>query len=97
LEREFVASGLSPVHAVAVEHVASGFETGSADETDFVPPLRLWLAGNLGNVSSSTLGRDRRIGQQRRADAQFLLFLPSSTACAEVRPIETVYLSSSGR
>ena len=49
LEREFVASGISPVHVRSLwRALHRKLQFDLAGETGFVPPLRRWLAANLG-------------------------------------------------
>ncbi len=94
LEREFVASGLSPLHVRKLwRAVHRDLKTDFAGE-DFVPPLRHWLAGNLGDRRRFFLDAPTETADLASTDGltrKFLLRL------ADGQAIETVVMGYAGR
>ncbi len=97
LERELVASGMSPVHARSLWRTLQqelNPNLNLAEETDFVPPLRHWLAKNLGDGKRFFLDAPAETDDIASADGltrKFLLRL------ADGQTIETVLMSFKGR
>ncbi len=93
LEREFVASGLPPVHVRSLwRALHQDLKSDLAETIDFVPPLRRWLAGNLGlriflDVPTETADIASTDGLTRK----FLLRF------ADSQTIETVLMGYEGR
>ncbi len=93
LEREFGASGLSPVHARSLWR-ALHRNVNLAGEMDFVPPLRHWLAKNLGDGQRFFLDAPAETADIASSDGltrKFLLRL------ADGQTIETVLMGFKGR
>ncbi|HXI71515.1 MAG TPA: 23S rRNA (adenine(2503)-C(2))-methyltransferase RlmN [Verrucomicrobiae bacterium] len=93
LERELVASGLSPVHTRSLwRALHQDLKPDLADETDFVPPLRRWLAGNLGHrFFLDAPAETADIASSDGLTRKFLLRL------ADGQTIETVLMGYEGR
>jgi len=95
LERELVASGLPPVHTRALwRALHQDLKLDPAEEPDFVPPLRRWLAENLGAGRRFFLGAPTATADIASSDGltrKFLLRL------ADGQTIETVLMGYEGR
>ncbi len=93
LEREFIASGVPPFHARTLwRSLHQNLKTDLTKETDFVPPLRRWLADNLEHrffLDMPTGTAD--IASSDGLTRKFLLRL------ADGQTIETVLMSFKGR
>jgi len=95
LEREFVAVGLSPLHARALwRALHHGLKQDFSDATDFLPPLRRWLAEHVGEGRRFSIEAPVEIADIASADGltrKFLLRL------ADGQTIETVVMGFKGR
>jgi 23S rRNA (adenine2503-C2)-methyltransferase len=95
LERELVASGLPPMHTRALwRTLHQDLKLDPAQEPDFVPPLRRWLAENLGDGRRFFLEAPTETANIASSDGltrKFLLRL------ADGQTIETVLMGFTGR
>ena len=95
LEREFGASGLSPVHARSLwRALHRDLSNDPAGEPDFLPPLRRWLAEHLGDGRRFYLEAPTATDDLASTDGltrKFLLRL------ADGQTIETVLMGFKGR
>ncbi len=95
LEREFVASRLSPLHARALwRALHHGLKPVLADTPDFLPPLRRWLAEQLGEGRRFFIEAPFESADIASVDGltrKFLLRL------ADGQAIETVVMGFKGR
>lgn len=95
LEREFIAAKLSPLHARALwRELHHGLKRDFTDATDFLPPLRRWLAEQVGEgsrffIEAPVEGAD--IASSDGLTRKFLLRL------ADGQTIETVVMGFRGR
>lgn len=95
LEREFVASGLSPLHVRklwrALHH---GLKRDLSDEPDFPPPLQRWVAEQVGEENRLFIEAPEATADIASSDGltrKFLLRL------ADGQTIETVMMGFKGR
>ena len=95
LERELVASALSPLHARPLwRRLHHGLENELAGETDFPPPLRRWVADQVGETRRFYIEVPAQTADIASADGltrKFLLRL------ADGQVIETVLMGFKGR
>ncbi|MEI6194347.1 MAG: 23S rRNA (adenine(2503)-C(2))-methyltransferase RlmN [Verrucomicrobiota bacterium] len=95
LEREFVASGLPPVHVRKLwSALQRDLKSDLADEPDFVPPLKSWLAVNFGADRRFFIDAPVETADIASTDGltrKFLLRL------ADGQTIETVLMDFTGR
>lgn len=95
LEREFVAAGLSPLHARALwRALHHGLRQDFSDAADFLPPLRRWLAEQVGGGRRYFVEAPEQTANIASSDGltrKFLLCL------ADGQTIETVVMGFKGR
>jgi len=95
LEREIVASDVSPVHARTLwRELHHDLKNNLAGETDLLPPLRRWLAANFGAGKPFFIDAPTEAADIASADGltrKFLLRL------ADGQTIETVLMGFKGR
>ena len=95
LERELVAAGLSPSHVRPLwRALHQDLNIDPAGETDFVPPLRRWLAEHLGDERRLFIAAPAETADIASNDGltrKFLLRL------ADGQTIETVLMGFKGR
>ncbi len=95
LEREFVVAGLSPLHARALwRALHHGLKQDFSDATDFLPPLRRWVAQQVGGERRFFIEAPNQtadIASTDRLTRKFLLRL------ADGQTIETVVMGFKGR
>ena len=95
LEREFVADGLSPLHARALwRALHNGLKQDFSEATNFLPPLQRWLATHVGEGRRFFIEAPVESADIASADGltrKFLLRL------ADGQTIETVVMGFKGR
>lgn len=95
LEREFVASSLSPLHARALwRALHHGLKQDFSDAADFLPPLQRWVAKQVGEGRRFFIEAPKQTADTASSDGltrKFLLRL------ADGQTIETVAMGFKGR
>ncbi|MFA6546737.1 MAG: 23S rRNA (adenine(2503)-C(2))-methyltransferase RlmN [Limisphaerales bacterium] len=95
LEREFVTSGLSPIHAQALwRALHHGLKQDLSHEPDFLPPVRRWVGEHVGDGRRFFIEAPAQTADIASSDGltrKFLLRL------ADGQMIETVVMGFKGR
>jgi 23S rRNA (adenine2503-C2)-methyltransferase len=95
LEREFVASGLSPTHARTLwRALYADLVSDLARAADFLPPLRRWLAAHLGDGRQFFVDAPDETADTASTDGLTRKFL---FRLADGQTIETVLMGFKGR
>ncbi|HSY16730.1 MAG TPA: 23S rRNA (adenine(2503)-C(2))-methyltransferase RlmN [Candidatus Acidoferrales bacterium] len=95
LERELVASGLSPTHARTLwRALYADMTTDLAEAPDYLPPLRRWLAAHLGDGRRFFIDAAEETANTASSDGLTRKFL---FRLADGQTIETVLMGFKGR